>query len=96
VPVPLRAFLEGHTVATAYEKGWAAFQNGELLRSAEGEFDVLVTTDHNLRHQQNLAGRRLAILVLPTTSWPKIKPHRAEVAHAISGLRPGDYLEVTF
>lgn len=96
VPAPLRGFLEGHTVATAYEKGWAALLNGELLRSAESEFDVLVTTDHNLRHQQNLAGRRLAILVLPTTSWPKIRPHVAEVAEAISGLRPGDYRELTF
>jgi hypothetical protein len=96
VPAPLRGFLEGHTVATAYEKGWAALQNGELLRSAEGEFNVLVTTDHSLRHQQNLTGRRLAILVLPTTSWPKIKPHVAEVADAISGLRPGDCRELTF
>jgi hypothetical protein len=57
---------------------------------------VLVTTDHSLRYQQNLTGRRLAILVLPTTSWPKIKPHAVEVAEAISTLRPGDYRELTF
>ena len=75
VPAPLRGFLEGHTVATAYEMTWARLENGELLRSAEDAFDVLVSTDRSLRYQQTLAGRRLAILVLPTTSWPKIKAH---------------------
>jgi hypothetical protein len=96
VPAPLRGFLERHTVATAYERGWAGLENGELLRSAEDEFDALVTTDQSLRYQQNLAGRRLAILVIPTASWPKIKVHVAEVAEAIAGLRPGDYRELTF
>jgi hypothetical protein len=96
VPAPLRDFLEGHAVATAYETGWATLENGELLASAEGGFDGLVTTDQSLRYQQNLAGRRLAILVLPTTSWPKIKVHVAEVTHAISALRPGDFRELTF
>ncbi len=96
VPAPLRGFLEGHTVATAYETGWAALENGELLLSAEGQFDALITTDQSLRHQQNLAGRRLAILVLPTTSWPKIQAHVAEVVAAISGSRPGDYRELSF
>jgi len=69
-PVPLRRALKGHAVATAYELGWAELDNGELLAAAESEFDVLVTTDQNLRYQQKLAGRRLAILILPTTNWP--------------------------
>ena len=47
--------------------GWSTLENGDLLREAEGQFDVFVTTDQNLRYQQNLTGRRLAILVLPTT-----------------------------
>ncbi len=96
VPAPLRLFLEGHTVATAFEMRWAGLQNGELLRSTENELDALVTTDQSLRYQQNLAGRRLAILVLPTTSWPRIKAHVLEVAEAVAGLRPGDYRELTF
>jgi hypothetical protein len=58
--------LEQHTVATAYELGWTELDNGRLLAMAEAAFDALVTTDKNLRHQQNLAARRLAILVLPT------------------------------
>ena len=67
-PVPLRQHLTGHQVETAFELGWSRLSNGELLAAAESRFDVLVTTDRNLRHQQSLAGRKLAVLVLPTTS----------------------------
>src|SRR5437016_2450721 len=66
-PAPLRHTLTAHTISTAYEMGWAQFENGDLLNQAEASFDVLITTDQNLRYQQNLSGRRLAILVLPTT-----------------------------
>jgi hypothetical protein len=67
-PVPLRRVLAAHEVATAYEMGWATLDNGELLRAAEAEFEVFITTDRNLRYQQNLTGWRLAILVLPVIS----------------------------
>ena len=89
-PGPLRAGLTGHDVSTAYEMGWARLDNGALLDAAEGKFDILVTTDRNLRFQQRLTGRRLAILVLPTTSWPKIRAHAVEVTAAVIALRPGD------
>lgn len=79
-PVPQRRYLSAHTVATAYEMGWSALANGDLLAAAEVKFDLLLTTDQNLRYQQNLAGRNLAILVLPTTSWPEIQKHTAEIA----------------
>ena len=95
-PASLRHELTGHGVSTAYEKGWAALKNGELLKAAEAEFEALVTTDKNLRYQQNLAGRKLAILVLPTTSWPKIQLHIAEVVAAVNQLRPGEFRELTF
>jgi len=95
-PVPLRRALTDHTVATAYEMGWAGFDNGELLKAAEPEFDVLVTTDQNIRYQQNLGGRRLAVLVLPTTSWPEIETHVTEVVAAVSELRPGEHRELDF
>jgi hypothetical protein len=74
-PVPLRRALGHHVVSTAYELGWMELDNGALLKAAEAQFDALVTTDRNLRYQQNLIGRRLAILVLPTTSWPMIQLH---------------------
>lgn len=67
-----------------------------MLAAAEGAFDVLVTTDQNLRYQQNLAGRRLSILVLPTTSWPRIHRHHSEVLAAVSALRSGEYAELAF
>jgi hypothetical protein len=95
-PAPLRRALQGHSVATAHEQGWATLTNGELLAAAEGAFDVFVTTDQNLRHQQNLTGRRLAILILPTTSWPRLRLHAAVIAAAVAALRPGDLLEWSF
>jgi len=95
-PVPLRKALTGHNVSTAFEMGWAELANGELLDAAEAAFDVLITTDQNLRHQQNLSGRRLAILVLPTTSWPVLQNHTAEVADALKQLHAGEYRELTF
>ena len=94
--MPLRRVLAAHEVATAYEMGWAALDNGELLRAAEAEFEVFITTDRNLRYQQNLAGWRLAILVLPTTSWPKIRAHIAQVVAAVNDVGPGELRELTF
>lgn len=93
-PAPLRAFLKNHDVKTAAEVGWAALTNGQLLDAAEREFDLLITTDQGLRYQQNLAGRRLAILVLPTTSWPKLEPSQTKIVSAAKSLKQGDYLEL--
>ena len=95
-PVPLRRGLVGHTVATAFEMGWAELNNGELLNAAESAFDALITTDQNLRYQQSLTGRRLAILVLPTTSWPVIQAHLGEVAAAVNELGAGEFRELRF
>src|SRR5438128_9159084 len=95
-PVPLRRALSGHQIVTAYEVGWAELANGALLSVAEAEFDVLITTDQSLRYQQNLVGRRLAILVLPTNSWPRIHAHIAQIVSAVDGLKPGDFVELKF
>ena len=95
-PVPLRALLSGHTVSTAYEMGWSELANGDLLAAAEADFDALITTDQNLRYQQNLTGRRLAILVLPTTSWLKIRSNEVQVIASIDALRPGEIVELSF
>ncbi|MGH8091886.1 MAG: hypothetical protein ACREIF_00225 [Chthoniobacterales bacterium] len=92
-PVPLRDYLGGHEVVTAFEAGWSELLNGELLSKAEAQFDVFVTTDKQLRYQQNLAGRRVAILVLPHASWRKLEPRAKEIAAALSALKPRDYVE---
>lgn len=95
-PVPLRQNLAGQRVSTAYELGWATLKNGELLRSAESEgFEVLVTTDANLKYQQNLAARRIAIVVLSTTSWPRIRAAVDNVAAAVNSASVGSYVEVS-
>jgi len=93
-PAPLRHALAPHEISTAFELGWSNLENGDLLREAEGRFEVFVTTDQNLRHQQNLGGRRLAILVLPTTNWLEIQRHQSEVVVAVNSMQPGDYREL--
>lgn len=95
-PVPLRPALSGHEVATAFEKGWARLGNGDLLRAAEAEFDLFITTDQNLRYQQSRSGRRLAILVLPTTNWREIERHLPEVVAAVDATRPGDFRDLAW
>ncbi len=75
---------------------WTELDNGALLKAAETHFDALFTTDRNLRYQQNLSGRQLAILVMPTTSRPKIRIHEAQVAAAVNALRARDVVELKF
>jgi hypothetical protein len=74
---------------------WTQLDNGALIQAAERHFDVLVTTDKNLRYQQNLNSRRLAILVLPTTSWPRIQAHQLQIAAAIAHCGPATSLSWT-
>ncbi len=96
-PVPLRDALAGHVVVTAFELGWNNLENGELLRMAEADgFEVLVTTDQRLKYQQNLRGRKITVLVLTTTSWPRIRCHVETVVAAMDALQPGDYQELDF
>ena len=73
-----------------------ATRKRELLAKAEESFDAFITTDRNLRYQQNLSGRRLAILTLWTTSWPNIQRHLPEIAAAVGKLSPGDFVELNF
>jgi len=76
--------------------GWSELDNGTLLAAAETEFDAIITTDQSMRHQQNLAGRRLAILILPTTNWRQIQIHQDKVLAAVNGLIPGNLVELKF
>lgn len=93
-PAPLRGFLAGHQVTTAYEEGWSELSNGRLIAAAEqAGFDLLITTDRNLKYQQNLRDRRLAILVLLSTSWPRIRVHAAKIAVCAEGMAAGQYAE---
>lgn len=94
-PVPLRRSLTGHEVTTAHERGWSELTNDELLDSAERErFEVLVTTDTNLKYQQNLDSRKIAVVVLSTTSWPRIQRAIGAVVAAVEATTEGSYTEV--
>ena len=93
-PVPLRGFLIGHEVVTAFEAGWSEMANGDLLEKAEKEFDVLVTTDKQLKYQQDLANRRIAILVLPYASWIRLRTQVEKIAKAVTAMQPGAYEEL--
>jgi hypothetical protein len=79
-------------VSTAYELGWSTLKNGELLAAAESNgFEVFVTTDTNLAYQQNLSNRIIAIVVLNTTSWPRIQKCVTHIVNAIDQAKPGSY-----
>jgi hypothetical protein len=94
-PVPLRSLLTKHNVTTVHELGWSQLQNGELLKRAESSgYETLVTTDQNLRYQQTLPGRKLAIAILMATSWPRIERHAPHVVAQIDGLQVGSYAEI--
>lgn len=75
--------------------GWDRLSNGELLTAAEqAGFEVLLTTDKNIRYQQNLAGRKIAIVVLGTSQWPVLRLHVQRVAAAVNAVTLGSYTEV--
>jgi hypothetical protein len=94
-PVPLRPFLTDHTVRTAAQQHWDTLRNGDLLTAAEeAGFEVLLTTDRNMRYQQNLTGRTIAIVVIGHPQWP-IPPYRIQrVVAAVNAATAGSYTEV--
>ena len=95
-PRPLRQYLSAHACDTAADKGWETLRNGELIDQAEQEgYEVLITTDQKLRYQQNLAGRRLAIIVLLKNNWPRVRTRTEEILAALEGIQPGELREVT-
>ena len=97
VPYGLRRLLLGHSVSLADEMGWAELSNGLLLSAAEiAGFEVLITCDQNLSYQQNLTGRKLALVVLSTNNWKSLRPGIGTIVAAIDSARPGsfNYVEI--
>jgi hypothetical protein len=87
--------LSGHTIHTAQEKGWDTLSNGALLTAAEeAGFELLLTTDRRIRHQQNLQVRRIALVVLTgSTRWSRVYQHADRIATAVASATPGSYSE---
>jgi predicted nuclease of predicted toxin-antitoxin system len=96
VPRPLRRHLPGHEIRTAEEMGWGTLVNGDLIHAAEQEFEAIITSDQQWKYQQNLSGRKLAILVLPTNYLPAVLELAPKIRAALEKLRPGDYVEIEF
>lgn len=94
-PYKLARHLEGHSVSTAEECGWDQLENGDLLAAAEkAGFDLLLTADKNMRYQQNLSGREIALVVLGNSPWPIVRLHIAEIVAAVNSATIGSFIEV--
>ena len=94
-PKGIARVLSGHTVTTAKERGWDTLGNGDLLAAAErAGFDVVLTADKNMRHQQNIEGRRIALVILSTPQWPIVRLHLERIAAAVNAATAGSYIEV--
>jgi hypothetical protein len=96
VPVPLRKHLAEHQIDTAFERGWSRLANGELLAAAEGDgYELFISTDQNLKFQQNLPALKLALIVLLSNSWPRIRLKVDAIRSKIAGIKHGDYEELS-
>jgi hypothetical protein len=95
VPKPIGRSLIGHEVTYARQIGWHELENGELIRRAEDAgYDVLLSTDKNIRYQQNLAGRKIALVILGNRQWPDVRLCLDRIALAVNACVPGSYAEV--
>jgi hypothetical protein len=87
--------LKKHAVSLAIEVGLDRVSNGALLKAAESAgFEIIVTSDRNIRHQQNLKSRKIAIVILPSGRWPLVAPQILEVVAAVDLAHPGSYWEI--
>jgi len=98
VPWPMHKFLAGHECSTAQQHNWGGIKNGDLLRLAEKEFNLFITSDQNIRYQQNLAGRQIAILELSTNDLRRIQAAAELILSAVAAIQPEEFrrLEIPF
>jgi hypothetical protein len=91
VPWPLVRFFVAHSVTSVQAEGWAGIGNGDLVARADARFDVLLLADKNLRYQQRLDGRTVALVELPTNRWPVLQDMAEQIVRAVEDARPGTY-----
>jgi hypothetical protein len=91
----MHKLLSGHDCSTVQDLGWGGIKNGDLLQRAEGEFDLFITSDQNLRYQQNLTGRRIAILELSTNDISRIQAASMLIQEALEQIQQNEFRELT-
>ena len=94
VPWPMRKMLAGHECTNPYKCGWRGVTNGELLKLVESEFELFITSDQNLRYQQNMAGRRIAILELSTNDLRRILAAESAIVESVASIQASNYLQL--
>jgi hypothetical protein len=94
VPWPMHKLLADHACTTAQLRGWGGIQNGELLRRAEGEFDLFITSDQNIQYQQTLTGRKVAILQLSTNKLRRIEAAADTIRSAVARIESGQFMHL--
>ena len=95
MPAPLLPYLAGQTVTKAKDAGWDKLVNGDLRNAAEAAgFELFITPDKNLRYQQNLTGRKIAIIVLGNAQWPVLRRYVDRLLFAIDRAPAGSFAEV--
>ncbi len=95
VPRLVKHSLSEKSVSTVQEMGWSGMKNGELLTKAEQQFDVFITADQKLRYQQNLTGKQLSIIVLPTNQVPQVATLLPAIRQTLTTIRPGQVIEIS-
>jgi predicted nuclease of predicted toxin-antitoxin system len=95
VPWPMHRLLSSHSCSTVQDLGWGGIKNGDLLQRAEGEFDLFITSDQNIRYQQNLAGRHIAILELSSNDISRIQAASALIEEALEEIQPDEFRQLT-
>jgi hypothetical protein len=94
-PKPIAVCLTGHEITYTRQIGWHEMENGELIEQAEAAgYEVLLSTDKNIRYQQNLTHRKIALVILSNQQWPLVRLHLDRIAAAVNACTPGSYTEV--
>ena len=94
-PKQIAAFLTAHQITRADQLGWGALENGELIAKAESQgYELFLSTDKNIKYQQDLMKRKIAIVVLGNQNWPLVRPYLEQIAAAVNAAKPGSFTEV--
>ena len=95
VPWPMHRLLSNHSCTSVQAQGWSGIRNGDLLELAEAEFDLFITSDQNIRYQQNLVGRRIAILEFSTNDLRRLQAARSLIEAAIGEMQSSEVKQLS-